>query len=139
MILAKNRTPEFEQIITRLAGYLENKGYENIRAQALDGYEDPAGLQNRQSAQSFTPDVSARKNGNKHFFEIVDYPRKDQSLVVSKWMALSTLAQRLAGALVLVVPHGKMSFTNRLLRSHDIQARVMSTKDLGPVRVPATA
>lgn len=124
-------------MMTKLAGYLRKKGYENIRAQAIDGYDDPSGLQNQHSAQSFTLDITARKNGDKHFFEIVDYPQKEQKLTVSKWMVLSTLAQRLAGNLVLVVPHGKMSFTNRILRSHGIQADVLSAKELKAVSATA--
>ncbi len=130
MILAKDRTPGYEQMMTNLAGYLHNRGYENIRAQAIEGYDDPSGLQKKDSSQSFTPDITARKNGDKHFFEIVDYPQKEQDLIVTKWMLLSTLARRMDGSLVLVVPHGKMSFTNRILRSHGIQANVLSARDL---------
>lgn len=137
MILAKIRTPEHEKMMHSVAGYLQNQGYERIKAQMLDEYEQPAELKKRGSEQSFTPDLTARKNGNKHYFEIVSYPQKDQELVVSKWMVLSTLAQQLDGKFFLVVPHGKMSYTNRIIQHHSIAANVISVKDLQSVKANA--
>jgi hypothetical protein len=130
MILAKDRTPEYEQMVSTVAQYLENKGFEGIRAQAIDTYEDPAELTRKDSQFSFTPDLTASINGSKHYFEIVDYPQKDQELIVSKWMLLSTLASHRDGHFSLIVPFGKMNFTKRILKDYKIQADVIPAQTI---------
>ncbi len=63
---------------------------------------------------SFMPDLTARMNNHKFYFEIVDYPKKNKDLIVTKWMLLSTLAKQRTGELFLMVPHGKLNLQTAL-------------------------
>lgn len=130
MILSKEKTPVHEKVLRTITSYLKKKGYENIKAQGIDEYQDPAHITRKGANESFTPDLTARRDGIKHYFEVVNYPKKDKSLIVSKWMILSTLAKQLNGKLHLMVPHGQMSFTNRILQSNNIEAHVLSLKEI---------
>ncbi|MDO1445827.1 hypothetical protein Q0590_06170 [Rhodocytophaga aerolata] len=130
MILSKKKTPVYQKIVFSITEYLKKKGYENIQAQGIDEYQDPAHITRKGADESFTPDLTARRDGSKHYFEVVDYPKKDKNLIVSKWMILSTLAKQLNGKLHLMVPHGQMSFTNRIIQSNNIDAQVLSLKEL---------
>jgi hypothetical protein len=130
MILSKKKTPVYEKVVLTITEYLKKKGYENIKAQAIDAYQSPAHITRKGAGESFTPDLTARRDGVKHYFEVVDYPKKDKNLIVSKWLILSTLAKQLNGKLHLMVPHGQMSFTNRIIQSNNIDAHVLSLKEI---------
>jgi hypothetical protein len=130
MILAKDNTPVHKKILHSIASYLQKKGYENIRVQGIDAYKDPAHITRKGAGESFTPDLTARKDGGKHYFEVVNYHKNDKNLVVSKWMILATLAKQLSGKLHLMVPHGQMSYTKRILQSNNVEADVLSLKEI---------
>jgi hypothetical protein len=98
--------------------------------QGIDSYENPAHITRMGSDESFTPDVTARKAGAKHYFEVVNYTEKDKNLVISKWIILSTLAKQLSGQFHLMVPHGQMSYTKRIIQANDIDAQVISLKEI---------
>ena len=130
MIVEKKKNNEYEKNIATIANYLEEKGYENIRAQMLEDYKEPAELKRMGEEESFKPDLTARRNDSKYFFEIVDYPQSDKDLVVTKWMLLSTLAKQRTGELFLMVPHGKLNFTNRIVKNYGIDAHVLPIKNI---------
>jgi hypothetical protein len=130
MILSKEHTPIHEKILTSITSYLKKKGYENIRVQGMDEYDNPAHITRMGADEAFTPDLTARRNGAKHYFEVVNYSKNDKDLVISKWMILSTLAKQLRGKLHLMVPHGQMSYTNRIVQSNNIEANVLSLKNI---------
>jgi hypothetical protein len=130
MILSKEQTPVHTKILSSITDYLKKKGFENIRVQGIDSYDNPAHITRQGADEAFTPDLTARKNGGKHYFEVVNYAKKDKDLVVSKWMILSTLAKHLKGHLYLMVPHGQMSYTNRILQANQIEAQVLSLKEI---------
>jgi uncharacterized protein (UPF0297 family) len=130
MLLAKESTPVHKKILTSVTSYLQKKGYENIRAQGIEMYKDPAHITRHGADEAFTPDVTARRYGAKHYFEIVNYARKNKDLVISKWMVLSTLAKHLRGQLHLMVPLGQMSYTQRILQANNIEAQVLSLKNI---------
>ncbi len=131
MILSKEKNPVYEKALRTITNYLKKKGYENIKAQGMDEYQNPAHITRKGAAdESFTPDLTARMDGVKHYFEVVNYPKKDKNLIISKWLLLSTLAKQLNGKLHLMVPHGQMSFTNRILQSNNIDAHILSLKEI---------
>ncbi len=115
--------------------YLENKGYEQIRAD-LDDYEKPARLTRQGTDEGYVPDITARKNGGKFYFDVVTANKDEHLHTVGKWRLLSTLAEHRNGKLMLFVPYGKMNFTNRILQDNNIEAEVMKIQDL-PVSVSA--
>lgn len=123
---------KYKEMISSVAEYLEGKGYQHIKADALEEYDTPAPLVRKGSERSFTPDLTARIGGGKHYFELVNYEEEDKNRIISKWMLLSTLAEHRNGKFFLLVPHGKMKYTNRIIENHKIDAEVLSMKSIQP-------
>ncbi|MCB0375845.1 MAG: hypothetical protein KDD04_08000, partial [Sinomicrobium sp.] len=63
-------------------------------------------------------------NGRKSYFELVQKTDELQE-VITKWKLLSNLASFKDGKLFLIVPHGNLAFTNRILDNYSIQAEVI--------------
>ena len=61
----KNNTELLEQSVQ----HLQQKGFENIKAD-LDGYETPKSYRRKGSDLVITPDITAQRDGRKHFFEV---------------------------------------------------------------------
>lgn len=120
----QKNTPEYDVMINSLASYLEGKGYERIRADLAD-FEKPARLKKQGSPDAYVPDLTARKNNGKCYFEIVNTTEENKRRTVGKWQLLSTLAKSQNGKFFVLVPHGKLSYTNRILATHDITAEVV--------------
>ena len=112
------------EMVETVVQYLEKKGYEQIRAEVAD-LPRPSAITRQGDDQSFVPDVTAYKNGGKCYFEIVTEGKEDKLRTAGKWRLYSTLAEHRNGEFYLMVPHGKLSFTNRLLDTHGISATVM--------------
>ena len=130
MILEKKKSNEYERNIEIIANYLRHKGYDHIRAQALDDYQEPAELKKMGEDEGYKPDLTARRDASKYYFEIVDYSQKDKDAVVTKWMLLSALAKQRTGELFLMVPHGKLNFTNRIVKDYGIAAQILPIKNI---------
>jgi hypothetical protein len=126
--ISKN-TPEYETTITTLATYLHAKGYERIRADLAE-YEKPSRLIKQGSPDAYVPDLTASKNNGKFYFEIVNTTEEDKTRTVGKWQLLSLLAQSQNGKFFIVVPHGKMSYTNRILATNSITAEVLKMQSI---------
>lgn len=120
----QRNTPEYECMITSIASYLDKKGYERIRADLTD-FERPSRLMKKGSQDAYVPDLTARKNNGKCYFEIVNTTEEHKLRTIGKWQLLSTLAESQNGKFFVLVPYGKMSYTNRLLADHNINAEVV--------------
>lgn len=106
---------------------IKSRGFESIRA-VISDYESPARLTKKGTEKSFIPHITARTNNGKHYFEIVSKSKKDPVELINKWMLLSSLAELRNGTFFLVVPHGKLSYTNNLLQEHSINATLLKIK-----------
>lgn len=120
----ERNTPEYEVMVSSIASYLDKKGYERIRADLTD-FEKPSRLMKQGSADAYVPDLTARKGAGKCYFEIVNTTEEQKLRTVGKWQLFSMLAQSQNGKFFVVVPHGKMSYTNRLLSDHNIHAEIV--------------
>ncbi len=123
MLQANVESTKYKESIDRAVDYVENLGFENIRAR-YEGYEDPATLRLKGSDVSFTPDITATKNGAKFYFEIADR-NEEVGDVAGKWKLMATLASMKQGDLRIFVPYGSMKYTNEILKNKDIHAEVI--------------
>jgi hypothetical protein len=126
--LQKN-TPEYEGMVTSIATYLNKKGYAHIRADLAE-FERPSRLLKKGSEDAYIPDLTAQKNNGTCYFEIVNTSEEQKLRTVGKWQLLSMLAQSQNGKFFVLVPHGKMSYANRLLADHNISAEVVKMQAL---------
>ena len=99
------------------------KGYQNVKANT-EGFDTPAKLTRPNEEEAFIPDATATLNGRKSYFELAQ-KTDDLQEVVTKWKLLSNLASYKDGKLFLVVPHGNLAFTNRILDNYPIRAEVV--------------
>ncbi|PHN04847.1 hypothetical protein [Flavilitoribacter nigricans] len=99
------------------------RGYQNVKANT-EGYDTPSKLSRPNEEGAFIPDATGVLNGKKSYFELAQ-KTDDLQEVITKWKLLSNLASFKNGKLFLVVPHGNLAFTNRILNNYPIQAEVV--------------
>lgn len=103
---------------------VKSRGFEKIKARIAE-FENPSKLTQRGTKKSFIPDITAVTQQGKSYFEIVSKSKKDPEFLADKWMLLSSMAQIKNGTFFLMVPHGKYSFTNKILSDYSINAHII--------------
>lgn len=104
---------KYSEILTNSINYLENRGYENIKADS-EGYEAPKSYVKKGSDVSITPDIVATKLGQKHFFDI-SLKSEKPNLLKSKWLFLNTLSNLKSHRFRLITTKGHYKFTQEML------------------------
>ncbi len=124
-MLSKERSGnKYPLIISQIIPMLESQGYQNFRAE-VPNYDDPNGftLQNSDELR-FVPDLSARKNDKKTYFDIAS-KKSDPQKLISKWKLLSTMANLRQGNFKIVAPRGTVLYTRGLLEKYQINAELV--------------
>jgi hypothetical protein len=115
---------EQDSLMLNAVDLLKNRGFNNIRANHSD-YEKPASLKQKGSEKTFVPDLTARQDESKCYFEIVRKDENDKKEQVKKWSLLSTLAKFRNGSFFLLVPHGKLNYTRQIVEYNSIEAEIL--------------
>ncbi len=123
MLKDSRNTSSYDKKIQKVIDKVKKMGFNDIRAD-IDEYETPPKLINKSKKVDYIPDVVARKNGTKGYFEI-SKKEKDPNDLINKWSALSALANIKNGVFQIYVPHGHMKFTRELLTANEIDAEVI--------------
>ena len=115
------------QLIETAVQWAEKQGFTKIRANFED-YEVPTQFSRQGQADVFVPDITGVKMGRKFYVEIAmktdDIRRK-----VSKWNLLGTMASLKGGKLYLLAPKGHKTFTEDLVKRHNLNAKVIYLKN----------
>ncbi|WP_242085609.1 hypothetical protein [Aestuariivivens sediminis] len=106
---------KYSDILVDSIAYLENRGYENIKAD-IEGYETPKSYLKRGSDIAVTPDIVATKEGRKHVFD-VSLKSEKPKLLKSKWLFLNTLSNLKSYRFKLITTRGHYKFTNEMLEA----------------------
>ncbi|MCG2459229.1 hypothetical protein K8352_00550 [Flavobacteriaceae bacterium F89] len=93
--------------------YLEAHGFEGIKTD-LEGYELPKSYLKKGSEVTVTPDIVARKNGRKYYFDISLKSEKPK-LLKSKWLFLDTLSRMNSNRFKIITTKGHYKFTDTML------------------------
>lgn len=125
MLYSRKTTEDYNLLAEKVISYAQKKGYEDIKAD-FSGYEKPSSLRMVNEDIKLTPDFTATRNGNKHYFELVIKNDKDEnhSTLISKWKALETIARVKGGSLELFVPRGSFRYATDLVKIHSIDAKL---------------
>lgn len=123
MLQSNVDTGKYQEHIDRAVDYVENLGFENIKAR-YEGYSEPASLRMQGSDKTFTPDITATKNGGKYYFEVADRG-ESRNEVVGKWKLMAALAEMKGGDFRIFVPYGSMKYTNEILENKHIKAEII--------------
>jgi hypothetical protein len=104
---------KYSDILENSISYLENHGFENIKADA-DGYNTPKSYSKVGSDISITPDIVAEKEGRKHYFDLSLKSEKPK-LLKSKWLFLNTLSTLKSHRFKIITTRGHFQFTTNML------------------------
>lgn len=123
MLKQSRKKDSYVDKVNKAIELIKKEGYEDIRAD-IDKYDPPYQLKGKTSNVKFIPDITARKNDGKGYFEIAK-KSKDTTNLVNKWKLLETLSEMKSGDFKIFVPHGNMKFTKELLTKYHINAEVV--------------
>ena len=108
-----NDKQEHSDFLETSVNYLQNLGYENIKAD-IEGYESPKSYHKKGSDVIITPDIVAEKEGRKHIFDI-SLKTPKTNLLKSKWIFLNTLSALKSHNFRLITTRGHYKFTDEML------------------------
>ena len=105
--------------------YLENRGFENIKAD-VDGYESPKSYLRKGRGQetTITPDIVAERNGEEYIYEVSLKSEKPR-LLKSKWKFLQTLSNIKNKKFKIITTRGHYKFTNMMLSDLDLEKNLI--------------
>ncbi len=101
------------KFIQESVSYIENLGYENIKAD-IEGYDTPKAYHKKGSDFVITPDIVAEKAGRKHYFEI-SLKSESPNLLKSKWRFLDVLTRMKDNRFKIITYRGHYKFTQDML------------------------
>ena len=114
---------ENTETLEESVAYLENKGFENIKAD-LEGYETPKSYKKAGSDISITPDIVAERAGIKHYFE-VSLKSEKPKLLKSKWRFLDVLTRMKNHRFKIITRRGHYKFTNDMLKDLNLEKNLI--------------
>ncbi len=114
---------ENTETLEESVAYLENKGFENIKAD-LEGYETPKSYKKAGSDISITPDIVAERAGIKHYFE-VSLKSEKPNLLKSKWRFLDVLTRMKNHRFKIITRRGHYKFTNDMLKDLNLEKNLI--------------
>ncbi|HBR53031.1 MAG TPA: hypothetical protein EYN07_07425 [Flavobacteriaceae bacterium] len=114
---------ENTETLEESVAYLENKGFENIKAD-LEGYETPKSYSKKGSDIVITPDIVAERAGIKHYFE-VSLKSEKPNLLKSKWRFLDVLTRMKNHRFKIITRRGHYKFTNEMLQDLNLEKNLI--------------
>ncbi|HBK71865.1 MAG TPA: hypothetical protein DDZ39_09470 [Flavobacteriaceae bacterium] len=104
---------ENQKFIQESVSYIQNLGYENIKAD-IDGYDTPKAYHRKGTDFTIIPDIVAEKAGRKHYFEI-SLKSEKPNLLKSKWRFLDVLTRMKDNRFKIITYRGHYKFTQDML------------------------
>ena len=114
---------ENHEILLESLAYLEQRGFENIKADA-EGYETPKSYHKKDSDVVITPDIVAERAGVKHYFEISLKTAKPR-LLKSKWQFLDTITRMRNQRFKIITRRGHYKFTDEMLKDLNLEKNLI--------------
>lgn len=117
--MVNSERDENKEILIESVAYLENRGFEHIKAN-VEGYENPKSYLKKDSDVVITPDIVADRAGIKHYFEISLKSEKPR-LLKSKWQFLDTLTRMRNQRFRIITRRGHYKFTDEMLKDLNLE------------------
>lgn len=121
--MIREEKDENRKILIESVTYLENKGFEHIKAN-IEGYETPKSYHKKDSDIVITPDIVAERGGVKHYFEISLKSNKPR-LLKSKWQFLDTLTRMRNQRFKIITRRGHYKFTDEMLKDLNMEKNLI--------------
>ena len=123
LVMVQIDKQENTETLEESVAYLENKGFENIKAD-LEGYETPKSYSKKGSDIVITPDIVAERAGIKHYFE-VSLKIEKPNLLKSKWRFLDVLTRMKNHRFKIITRRGHYKFTNEMLQDLNLEKNLI--------------
>ena len=123
LVMVQIDKQENTETLEESVAYLENKGFENIKAD-LEGYETPKSYSKKGSDIVITPDIVAERGGIKHYFE-VSLKSEKPNLLKSKWRFLDVLTRMKNHRFKIITRRGHYKFTNEMLQDLNLEKNLI--------------
>jgi|TARA_R100000935_G_C2835025_1_gene167592 hypothetical protein len=123
LVMVQIDKQENTETLEESVAYLENKGFENIKAD-LEGYETPKSYSKKGSDIVITPDIVAERAGIKHYFE-VSLKSEKPNLLKSKWRFLDVLTRMKNHRFKIITRRGHYKFTNEMLQDLNLEKNLI--------------
>lgn len=111
--MTQTQKKENEAFIKESVNYLQNLGFENIKAD-VDGFESPKSYIQKNGDLKITPDITATRRTKKYYFEIGLKSEKER-LLKTKWRFLDVLSRMNDNRFRIITKKGHYKFTNDML------------------------
>lgn len=111
------------ELLEQSVQHLQQKGFENIKAD-LDGYETPKSYRRKGSDLVITPDITAQRDGRKHFFE-VSVKSEKPTLLKTKWRFLDVMTNLKDHRFKIITARGHYSFTRQMLDELNLEKKLI--------------
>lgn len=119
--MVKSEKAQNEEFLKKSVDYLENTGFENIKAD-ISGFETPKSYSGKNGDVELTPDIVATKNGLKYYFDI-SLKSEKKSLLKTKWVFLDTLSRMKSDKFKIITTRGHYKFTDMLFDELNFSAK----------------
>jgi len=120
--------PKQEEWLKETIATIKRQGFDKVKAK-LEGYETPSRFISSGIDFPIVPDITARFNSEKHYFEIIT-KTEEVSILVSKCKLLSFMAQQKNGKLHLMVPKGHHAFAKKMMEENGLDAQNIVIKKI---------
>tara|TARA_R110002072_G_scaffold22615_1_gene79370 strand:+ start:202298 stop:202669 length:372 start_codon:yes stop_codon:yes gene_type:complete len=114
---------ENDAFLKESVAYLENRGFENIKAD-IEGFETPKSYLKKGTEEKITPDIVAERQGIKHYFEL-SLKSKKPLLLKSKWRFLDVISRMRNQRFKIITTKGHYKFTNEMLNDLNLQKNLI--------------
>ncbi|NND63047.1 MAG: hypothetical protein HKN48_07605 [Flavobacteriaceae bacterium] len=121
--MIKSEKQENKGILEDSINYLEQKGFENIKAD-IPGYETPRTFLRKKSDVKITPDIVADRAGIRHYFDLSLKSEKPQ-LLKSKWRFLEVFTRMKDYRFKIITRKGHYKFTNEMLSDLNLKKNLI--------------
>lgn len=105
--------------------WVKKKGFSKIKAQNVAEFEDTSSFTISGGSEVVAPEITAIRNGRKSYFDIAN-KEEDKQRLISKWKLYEQLARLKDGSFFIFVPFGLKAFTERIIKKHNIQAKLVT-------------
>ncbi|MFT5248833.1 MAG: hypothetical protein ACI93P_000549 [bacterium] len=107
--------------LERAVAWAEKKTTVSLKA-ISEGYENPQIFISKTTQEEIQADLSFVTQGGVRHYSVIALKNENQKKTVAKWKVLSFLASLKKGNLHLLAPKGHKTYTEQLVKNHDINA-----------------
>ncbi|MEZ4960745.1 MAG: hypothetical protein R2830_13065 [Saprospiraceae bacterium] len=117
-------TEKTQELYEKALNWIYRSKFHHVKAK-VEPFEEPKAFHRSKDDLTFTPDITAERGGKKFYFDIAIKDEAHRQLA-GKWQLMQRLASIKGGKLFLLAPHGHKAFTERIVGTFGIEAKIVN-------------